>query len=144
MKKYLIQFIQPLVALLLFASCLQTDEHIMSAENSISGLKCFVYYDSNDLTKKQEIDLLSVVNQATGNGTYTFPSDPMYTSATLTRCRLEVTIPTTATLVETDYDGNKISSSIGGQRSLYKTTVAFKVRAATGQEKLYRIQFRVL
>jgi hypothetical protein len=76
--------------------------------------------------------------------TYTFPTGERYTSETLKRCRLEVTIPSTARVVETDAKGNEIGSGIGGMRDLSnaKTTIYFKVIAADGTEKRYQAQFQ--
>lgn len=67
----------------------------------------------------------------------------MYNSETLRRCRLELTVPATARVVEVDAAGNETGSGISGMRDLNSTTVYFKVIAADGTEKQYQARFRV-
>lgn len=134
------------LALLAVVSCQKLDYPEADTSNSLSSLKCYVYYDTANLRLYETLDILSggTFNDQMGAITYTFPTGERYTSETLKRCRLEVTIPSTARVVETDAKGNEIGSGIGGMRDLSnaKTTIYFKVIAADGTEKRYQAQFQ--
>ena len=134
------------LALLSVVSCQKLDYPEADTSNSLSSLKCYVYYDPANLRLYETLDILSggTFNDQMGAITYTFPTGERYTSETLKRCRLEVTIPSTARVVETDAKGNEIGSGIGGMRDLSnaKTTIYFKVIAADGTEKRYQAQFQ--
>lgn len=134
------------LALLAAVSCQKLDYPEADASNELSSLKCYVYYDSDNLKNYETIDVLAggTFNEQMGAISYTFPSGERYTSETLTRCRLEATIPATARLVETDAQGNGLGGGIGGFRnfSAARTTVYFKVIAADGAEKRYQVQFQ--
>lgn len=134
------------LALLAAVSCQKLDYPEADASNTLSSLKCYVYYDTENLRNYETVDVLSggTFNDQMGAITYTFPTGERYTSETLKRCRLEATIPSTARLVETDAKGNEIGAGIGGMRDLSaaKTTIYFKVIAADGSEKRYQAQFQ--
>lgn len=134
------------LALLAAVSCQKLDYPEADTSNTLSSLKCYVYYDTENLRNYETVDVLSggTFNDQMGAITYTFPTGERYTSETLKRCRLEATIPSTARLVETDAKGNEIGAGIGGMRDLSaaKTTVYFKVVAADGSEKRYQAQFQ--
>lgn len=134
------------LALLAAVSCQKLDYPEADTSNTLSSLKCYVYYDTENLKLYETVDVLSggTFNDQMGAITYTFPTGERYTSETLKRCRLEATIPSTARLVETDAKGNEIGSGIGGMRDLSaaKTTIYFKVIAADGSEKRYQAQFQ--
>lgn len=142
MKRYIYMIIMVCMAVL---SCQKLDYPEADSSNTISSLKCFVYYDSENLRSYQELDVLNggTFNQQMGAVTYTFNHEKC-TSETLKNCRLEATIPSTAKLVETDAAGNETGSGIGGMRDLSasKTTVYFKVVAPDGSEKKYQVQFQ--
>ena len=113
---------------------------------TLNSMKCLVYYDADNLRKYSELDVLGggTYNESLGAVSYTFPSDAsMYNSETLRRCRLELTVPATARVVEVDAAGNETGSGISGMRDLNSTTVYFKVIAADGTEKQYQARFRV-
>lgn len=134
------------LALLAAVSCQKLDYPEADTSNTLSSLKCYVYYDTENLRNYETVDVLSggTFNDQMGAITYTFPTGERYTSETLKRCRLEATIPSTARLVETDAKGNEIGAGIGGMRDLSaaKTTIYFKVIAADGSEKRYQAQFQ--
>lgn len=134
------------LALLAAVSCQKLDYPEADTSNTLSSLKCYVYYDTENLRNYETVDVLSggTFNDQMGAITYTFPTGERYTSETLKRCRLEATIPSTARLVETDAKGNEIGAGIGGMRdfSAAKTTIYFKVIAADGSEKRYQAQFQ--
>jgi hypothetical protein len=134
------------LSLLAAVACQKLDYPEADASNELSSLKCYVYYDSDNLKSYETLDVLAggTFNDQMGAIIYTFPSGERFTSETLTRCRLEATIPSTARLVETDAQGNELGSGIGGFRnfSAARTTIYFKVVAADGSEKKYQAQFQ--
>ena len=134
------------LAVLAAVSCQKLDKPEPDTNNTLTSLKCMVYYDTANLRVYETIDVLNsgTFNQQMGAITYSFPQSERFTSETLKRCRLEATIPSTATLIETDAVGNKVGGSIGGMRdfSAGKTTIYFKVIAADGTEKKYQAQFQ--
>ena len=134
------------LALITAVSCQKLDKPEPDTNNNLTSLKCMVYYDTANLRVYETINVLTsgTFNQQMGAITYSFPQGERYTSETLKRCRLEATIPSTATLVEVDALGNKIGDGIGGMRDLSaaKTTIYFKVIAADGTEKKYQAQFQ--
>lgn len=133
-------------ALLAAVACQKLDYPEADTSNTLSSLKCYVYYDTENLKLYETIDVLTggTFNQQMGAITYTFPTGERFTSETLKRCRLEATIPSTARLVEIDSKGNEKGNGIGGFRdfSAGRTTVYFKVVAADGSEKKYQAQFQ--
>ncbi len=126
-------------------SCQKLDTIELDSSNTINGLKCYVYYNLDDWTTKVELDALSgTYNADKGAISYTFPDDAdKYNTQTLSRCRLEVSIPSTASVIEVDALGDKIADSIGGLRNLCNKTVYFKVIAANGDERSYQATFKL-
>lgn len=128
---------------LLFCACQKLDTPPLDSSNKINGFKCFVYYNAANWDDKLELNVMDgKVDQEKGTVVYTFPTDPKITKESVSRCRLELSIPPTATVKEIDASDNEISAGIGGIRNLYKTTVYFKVVAANGEEKKYQVQFK--
>ncbi len=115
-------------------------------KNELAALRCYVYYDAADLGQKAEVNVLSgTYNPDKGVASFTFPEDAeKYNAESLKRCRLEASIPATATIVETDAAGKSLGRGIGEFRDLSvdRTTVYFKVVAANGDAKSYQITFR--
>jgi len=134
------------LAVLAAVSCQKLDYPKADTSNELASLKCYVYYDEENLKLYETIDVLSggAFNEQMGAITYTFPQGERYTSETLKRCRLEATVPSTARLVETDAQGNEKGNGIGGMRdfSAGRTTVYFKIVAADGTAKRYQAQFQ--
>lgn len=135
------------LAVLAAVSCQKLDYPEADSSNSLTSLKCFVYYDTENLKIYQELDVLSgTFNEAMGAINFQFPTDGSKHCdlESLKRCRLEATIPSTARLVETDASGNETGNGIGGMRDLSaaRTTIYFKVVAADGTEKRYQVTFR--
>lgn len=129
--------------LTVFVSCQKLDYQQPDDAKEISAFKCFVYYDEENYSLYKELDVLSgTYNPGMGAVNFTFPDEPeWYNDNSLQRCRLEVTIPSTAVLVETDAFGNELGTGIGGMRDLRSRTVYFKVKAADGGEKKYQASF---
>ncbi len=134
-----------LAAVALLASCQKPILPEADVKNELSALKCYVYYDEADMTVKSELNVLSgTYNPERGVISFTFPEDPeKYNAQTLQRCRLEASIPPTATLVETDAAGASLGRGIGDFRNLANTTVYFKVVAANGEAKQYQATFKM-
>ena len=138
------QTILSLVALAAaFVSCQKLDYPEKDDETGINSFKCFVYYDAENYSAYSEVDVLSgTFNEAMGAIRYTFPDDPeRYNDESLQRCRLELSVPSTATVVETDAFGKDLGKGISGIRDLRSATVYFKVVAADGTEKRYQATF---
>lgn len=148
--KRIIRFLSVAVILLVaLASCEKEVKPELSSDKTINALKCYVYYDLASWSVKQELDVLSgTYSQEKGAIVYTFPDEPdKYNASTLARCRLEVSIPATARVVELGADGSVIGEGLGGLRSLAGTssgkTVWFRVIAADGSEKNYQATFKL-
>ena len=63
------------VAFALF-SCVKPDERVRDASTELRSLKAFVYYDESNLSKYEEVDLLSgMYIEEKGLASYTFPDD---------------------------------------------------------------------
>lgn len=131
-------------ALLASVSCQKLDYPEPDTDNTISALKCLVYYDASDMGRKQELNVLEGTwNPELGAVSFTFPDEPeFYNDYSLTRCRLEAVIPATAIIEETDAAGNVLGTGLGGFRDLRNTTVYFAVTAADGSQKWYQASFR--
>lgn len=139
MKKILF----PLLAVLSLsmASCIKPDSPELDSKASLSALKCYVYYDPSNLSLYKELDLLSgMYLPEQGAASFTFPSEPeLYNEETLSRCRIEATVPSTARVELVDADGNTMAEGLGGWHNLYNTTFWFNVIAADGTLKMYQI-----
>ena len=138
---------QTILSLIILAaalvSCQRLDYPEKDSETGINSFKCFVYYDAENYSAYSEVDVLSgTFNEAMGAIRYTFPDDPeRYNDESLRRCRLELSVPSTATVVETDAFGKDLGKGISGIRDLRSATVYFKVVAADGTEKRYQATF---
>ncbi len=114
-------------------------------KNELAALKCYVYYDEADMTKKAELNVLSgSYNPERGVISFTFPEDAeKFNAQALSRCRLEASIPPTATIVETDAAGKSLGRGIGDFRNLANATVCFQIIAANGDAKQYQATFKM-
>lgn len=140
------KYLKTLIILLLAASaCQKLDYPELDSANTLSALKCYVYYNADNLKEYKQVDPFTSGRKAElGEVTailYTFPDDTLYNESSLKRCRLEATIPSTASLVELDAAGNELGHGIGGLRDLSSASVYFKVVAADGSEKRYQARF---
>ena len=140
-----------LLAVLAIASCQKLQHPEKDSSTKLNSLKCFVYADADNLRNYLEVDVLNggTYSEEKGAIAYTFPSataqdQEKFNATTLKKCRLEATIPSTATLVELDAVGNELGKGIGGFRdfSAKRTTIYFKIVAADGTEKKYQAQFQ--
>lgn len=137
MKKWLLAAV---VLLLGGVSCQKLQYPVRSGDTSLSGLKCFVYYDADQPFVRQELNLLSgTFNQERGLISYVFPSDDRFTPAALRRCRIEATIPPTAVLTLTDAAGSPLGHGFEGFYDLSGTTLYFQITAADGSVKSYQL-----
>ena len=145
MKSRLFHFAIICAALFATAACQKLDEPVPDTACTINALKCYVYYDTGNWNTSKELDALSgTYNAERGIISYTFPDDPtLYNRESLSRCRLEASIPATARLVEVDAMGMELDQGIGGMRNLYNKTIYFKVIAANGDAKNYQVSFKV-
>lgn len=137
MNKWLLAAV---VLLLGGVSCQKLQYPVRSGDTSLSGLKCFVYYDADQPFVRQELNLLSgTFNQERGLISYVFPSDDRFTPAALRRCRIEATIPPTAVLTLTDAAGSPLGHGFEGFYDLSGTTLYFQITAADGSVKSYQL-----
>lgn len=145
MKSRLFHFAIICAALFATAACQKLDEPVPDSACTINALKCYVYTQADNWNQSQELDVLSGTYDAErGIISFTFPADPtLYNRETLSRCRLEASIPATARLVEIDAMGMELDQGIGGMRNLYNTTIYFEVIAANGQTMKYQATFKV-
>lgn len=122
-------------------SCVKPDERQKDGSLELRSLKAFVYYDENDLSVYEEVDLLSgMYLEDKGLASYTFPSDAdRFNSSTLKRCRLEATVPSTAKVVLTDENGTGKGCGLDGWFDLYNAVVYFNVVADDGNFKNFKI-----
>lgn len=137
MKKWI------LAAMILLApalSCQKLQFPVRSDDTSLNGLKCFVYYDAEQPSVRQELNLLTgTFNRERGIISYTFPSDERFTLAAIQRCRLEATIPPTAALELTDAAGSGLGHGFEGFYDLRNKTLYFRITAADGTVKSYQL-----
>lgn len=135
-----------IIASLLLAaatSCQKLQFPPRSSDCSLSGLKCFVYYDMAHSSARQELNLLSGTwNKERGLISYVFPQDERFTGDALAYCRIEATIPSSAVLELTDELGNGLGHGFEGFYDLRGTTLYFKVTAADGTERTYQLTCR--
>lgn len=138
MKKILI-FIYVAISLL-FASCAKPDYPTLDDSCSLDGLKCLVYYDSSNSALYESVDLLSgTYYPEKGLIGYTFKQGEKINSETLTRCRIEAIIPSTARLELLDASGKSLGMGFSGFYDLGAATMWFKVVAANGDEKVFQL-----
>ena len=121
-------------------SCQKLQYPEWSSDNSLSGLKCFVYYDDANPSLKQELNLLSGTNNMErGLINYTFAADERFSANALARCRIEATIAPTAVLELNDAAGNGLGHGFEGFYDLRGTTLYFSITAADGTAKQYQL-----
>ena len=132
-----------MVAFALF-SCVKPDERVRDASTELRSLKAFVYYDESNLSKYEEVDLLSgMYIEEKGLASYTFPDDAeKFNESSLKKCRVEASLPSAARLVLTDENGNEKSCGLEGWHNLYNTSLYFNIVADNGDTKNFKIQTR--
>ncbi len=130
-----------IIALPLLFACQKPDYPEGDSSVELSALKAFVYYDIEHPSQKQEADLMSgTVNRERGLISYTFPaSDGKYTRQTLSRCHMEATIPTTASLEMLDAAGKSLSHGFTESIDLCNTTIYFRITAANGTSQNWQL-----
>ena len=128
-----------------FAGC---QKLVMPKDDSacdLRSLTVYVHYDAENPSLYESFDALTGnLDEATGEGTFSFPKDPeKYNAETLARCTVEAVIPSTATMVVYDEDGNVLPGGLGGTWNLANHSVIFNVVAANGDKKHYDFLFRM-
>jgi len=137
MKKILFAAVMLLLAA---TSCQKLQYPERSSDTTLQSLKCYVYYDPDAPSKRQEVNLLSgKYNEERGLISYTFPTGGIYTSENLAGCRMEATIPSTAVLELMDAAGTSQGHGFQGLYDLRNQTIYFKIIAADGTEKNYQL-----
>lgn len=125
------------------ASCQKLQFPPRSSDCSLSGLKCFVYYDMAHSSARQELNLLSGTwNKERGLISYVFPQDERFAGDALAYCRIEATIPSSAVLELCGEMGNGLGHGFEAFYDLRGTTLYFKVTAADGTERSYQLTCR--
>lgn len=126
-------------------ACVKPDVREHDSSTALRALKAFVYTDENDLSVYEEFDLLSgMYLEEQGLATYTFPKDAACNASTLSRCRLEATVPNTASLEMLSENGHSLGKGLEGWHNLYNTTIYFKVVADSGDIKNFSITCRCI
>ena len=128
-----------LFAAFAFCSCVEPEFPEGDSACTLSALKIWVYDADYNVVAKDLNALGGMYDAASGAGQYKFPAE----ITDLSRCRLEASIPATASLVETDAMWVPLGHGIGGLRSLENVTVYFTVKAANGKDSNnYQIYFK--
>jgi hypothetical protein len=121
-------------------SCQKLQFPDRSSDTSLSGLKCFVYYDAENPAARDELNLLSGTwNRERGLISYVFPAQDRYSDSALQRCRIEATISPTSVLELTDAAGAGLGHGFEGFYDLRGTTLYFVIRAADGTAQTYQL-----
>lgn len=121
------------------AACAQPEFPEGDSACTLSALKVWVYDAEGNVLAKDLNALGGMYDAASGAGQYKFPAEVTDVS----RCRLEASIPATASLVETDAMWVSLGHGIGGIRDLDNVTVYFTVKAANGKDSNnYQIYFK--
>ncbi|MBP3256984.1 MAG: hypothetical protein SPL17_06835 [Bacteroidales bacterium] len=121
-------------------SCQKLQYPPRSSDCTLSGLKCFVYYDTSDPYARQELNLLSGTwNKERGLISFVFPSDSRFTNEALMHCRIEATIPSSAVLELLDESGNGLGHGFDGFYDLRDTTLYFTIVAADGTTQSFQL-----
>ena len=135
MKKILILALAALV----LGSCVEPEFPEGNSACTLNALKIYVYDADFKVVAKDLNALGGMYDAESGAGQYKFPAE----ITDVSRCRLEASIPATASLVETDALWQPLGHGIGGLRSLEKVTVYFTITAANGKDsKNYQIYFK--
>ena len=133
-------FLLAALTAVLAVSCQQLQYPEWSSDTTLSGLKCFVYYDDGNPSVKQELNLLTgIYNKERGLISYTFAANTRFSADALTRCRIEATIPPTAVLELTDAAGEGLGHGFEGFYDLRDATLYFCITAANGDSKSYQL-----
>ena len=120
-------------------SCVQPEYPEGDSSCTLSALKVWVYDAEFNVVAKDLNALGGMYDAESGAGQYKFPSE----ITDVSRCRLEASIPATASIVETDALWQPLGHGIGGLRSLDNVTVYFTVKAANGKDsKNYQLYFK--
>lgn len=128
-----------LFAALALSSCVEPEFPEGDSACTLSALKIWVYDAEGEVVAKDLNALGGMYDAASGAGQFKFPAE----IADVSRCRLEASIPATATIVETDAMWVPLGHGIGGMRSLDNVTVYFTVKAANGKDSNnYQIYFK--
>lgn len=120
-------------------SCVQPEFPEGDSACTLNALKIWVYDAEYNVVAKDLNALGGMYDAASGAGQYKFPAE----IADVSHCRLEASIPATASLVETDAMWVPLGHGIGGLRDLNNVTVYFTVKAANGKDSNnYQIYFK--
>lgn len=126
-------------AALFLSSCVQPEFPEGDSACTLSALKVWVYDAEGNVLAKDLNALSGMYDAESGAGQYKFPSE----IADVSRCRLEASIPATASIEETDAMWVPLGHGIGGMRNLENVTVYFTVKAANGKNtKNYQLYFK--
>ena len=133
------RFIILAFAALVLGSCVEPEFPEGDSACTLNALKVYVYDADLKVVEKDLNALSGMYDAESGAGMYKFPS----TVTDASRCRLEASVPATASIVETDALWNPLGNGVGGLRNLDNVTVYFTVKAANGKDsKNYQIYFR--
>ncbi|MBR6457484.1 MAG: hypothetical protein IKS71_02690 [Bacteroidales bacterium] len=127
------------LAALALSSCVEPELPEGDSNCTLTALKITVYDADLNVVAKDLNALGGMYDAEGGAGQFKFPKD----ISDISRCRLEASIPATATIEETDAYWNPLGHGIGGIRDLDKVTVYFTIKAANGKDcKNYQIYFK--
>lgn len=127
-------------AMMLAVSCAKPEVPKADTACELSALKVWVYGSDGTVVAKDLDALSGMFDRESGAAMYRFPSE----ITDVSRCRLEASIPATASIEETDAAGVSLGHGIGGLRSLDNVTVYFRVKAADGKTfNNYQVYFRL-
>lgn|GEM_PF-1041365 len=145
MKRTAILITALALALSALTGCAKPEYTPASGDKTLSSLKCYVYYDPENPTRKTEVNLLSgTFNRERGLISYVFRLDgSIITEDKLSRCRIEATIPATAKLELTDEAGKGLGHGFEGMFDLRATTLFFVITAADGSEARYQLTCKI-
>ena len=127
------------LAALILAACAQPEYPEGDSACTLTALKVYVYDADGNVLAKDLNALGQMFDKEAGAGQYKFASE----ITDVSRCRLEASIPATASIEETDPMWQPLGHGIGGLRDLNNVTVYFVVRAANGKDtKNYQLYFK--
>ena len=135
-------------SILALAGVLSCQKLVLPADDKACDLRSLtvhVHYDPSDPSKTMDFDAMTdALDPETGEATFSFPRDPeLYNAETLSRCTVEASIPSTATLVAYDEEGNVRKGGLGGYWNLANGSVVFDIVAANGDKSHYDFLFRL-
>lgn len=127
------------IAAFALSACVQPEFPEGDSLCTLSALKVWVYDADYNVVAKDLNALGGMYDAESGAGQYKFPAE----ITDVSRCRLEASIPATASIVETDALWQSLGHGIGGLRDLNNVTVYFTVKAANGKDtKNYQLYFK--